>query len=227
MNKKPSIIVWNITSKCNMDCDFCFGPARIEEISTPQALEKIRQFKKQGATSLVFTGGEPLLRNDIATLITFAKEQGLFTILHTNGLLLRKEFVDGMEGCLDQINLPLDGYNEETNGLMRLKGHFQRILDCFDLLKNREIKVIISTVATEINKDFLVKISKIIPDFIYKWRIFQFSPQGKAAKVTNRYNISDNDFKKIARQIEKLDLSFKVQLISNRDKKFRDSYYIV
>jgi MoaA/NifB/PqqE/SkfB family radical SAM enzyme len=227
MKRKPKIVVWNVTSKCNMNCGFCFRPARIKEVSTEEALKKIDQFKKQEVTSLVFTGGEPLLRHDIVTLIKEAKRKNLFTILHTNGLLLRKEFVDGIENYLDQINLPLDGYNEETNSLMRMKGHFQRILDCLDLLKNRKIKVIISTVATKINKDFLVKISRIIPDFVYKWRIFQFSPQGKAAKVADKFSISEDDLEKLTRQIEKLKLSFKVQLVSDKDKKFRDSYYIV
>lgn len=224
---KPKIIVWNITSKCNMHCEFCYGPEEQKELTTEEALEKIRQFKKQGATSLVFTGGEPLLRQDIIELIKHAKQQGLFTILHTNGLLIDNNFLDKLENWLDQINLPLDGYNDETNSLMRGKSHFQRIIDSLGLLKNRKIRVIISTVVTRVNKDFIVQLGKIIPEYVYKWRIFQFSPEARAKEVADKYGISDGEFEKISSQIEKLDLPFKIQLVSNKDKKFRDSYYIV
>lgn len=226
MNSRK-IAVWNVTSKCNRHCQFCYGPKRQKELSTKKALKKINQFKKQGTTSLVFTGGEPLLRQDIVELIKYASQQGLYTILHTNGLLLKKELLDKLESWLNQINLPLDGYNEKTNSLMRQKGHFRKILDCLDLLKNRKIRVIISTVAAKPNKDFVAQISQVIPRYIYKWRIFQFSPQGQARKVQVKYKIKDIDFKKIAIQIKKIKFPFKVQLVSNKDKKFRDSYYII
>lgn len=231
MNSQLKIVVWNVTSKCNMACEFCFGPEKQKELSTQGALKKIEQFKKQGSTSLVFTGGEPLLRNDIVKLVKYAKQQNLYTILHTNGLLLKKELLDKLEDWLDQINLPLDGYSEATHSLMRQKGHFQRVINCLDLLKNRKIRVIISTVVTKINKDFIPKINKVIPKDVYKWRIFQFSPLGRAARVADKYGISDDEFERIASQIKNKDLEsefpFIVQLVSNKDKKFRDSYYIV
>lgn len=229
MLSKPKIVVWNVISKCNLRCGFCYGPKKQKrrELTTKEALEKIGEFKKQGASSLVFTGGEPLLRKDIVKLVKKAKEQELFTILHTNGFLLNKGLLDKLGKWLDQINLPLDGFDEETNALTRGKGHFKKVMNCLNLLKNRKMRVVISTVATRINKDFVVRISKILPDFLYKWRIFQFSSQGKARKVRDKYGISKKEFERIRKETEKLDLPFKVQFVANTDKKFRDSYYII
>ncbi len=227
MKRKPKIIVWNVTSKCNLACEYCFRPTRIKEPSTQKALDKIEQFRKQGGTSLVFTGGEPLLRQDIVKLIEFAKEQGLYTILHTNGLLLREDLFDKMERNLDQINLPLDGYNEETNRIFRGKGHFRQVMQSLSWLKNKDIRVIISTCLTSINKDYITKIARVIPQFIYKWRIFQFSPQGKAKEFIDKFYLSDKEFAIIREKIEKMDLPFKMQVIGIKDRKFHESYYVV
>lgn len=229
MLSKPKIVVWNVISKCNLRCGFCYGPKekKQKELTTQEALEKIGRFKKQGATSLVFTGGEPLLRKDIVALVKRAKKHGLFTILHTNGLLLRKEVLDKLEKWLDQINLPLDGFDEKTNSLTRGKGHFQKVMDCLELLENRKMRVVVSTVASRVNKDFIIRISETFPAFLYKWRLFQFSSRGKARKVRDKYGISKKDFEKIGKEIEKLDLPFKVQTVVNADRKFHNSYCVI
>jgi radical S-adenosyl methionine domain-containing protein 2 len=222
------IVVWNVTTHCNQACDFCFGPPCGEkEISHKEAKQEIINFARGGVEKLVFTGGEPLLRNDIIDLIKLAKSKGIYTILHTNGLLVTESFIERMEKFLDQINLPLDGFNEDTNDKLRTKGHFRKVIICLEMLKNKDIKIIISTVAVKVNKDYLSQIGEVIPDYIYKWRIFQFNPVGKARNVGKKYAISDEEFEKLSGDIRKKNFLFNIQLVSSADERFYKSYYVV
>jgi len=221
------IIVWNVTSKCNLKCEFCFGPEqRVDDLNTNQARKMIDQFKMQGAEKIVFTGGEPLTRKDIIDLIQYAKKQGFYTILHTNGLLLTKEKLEMLAKFLDQINLPIDGCDEDTNRIIRERGVFEKVLEILEWLKGYpESKIVISTVVTQLNKDCIIKIAKILPKYIYKWRIFQFKATGRAELFKNKYEISDQEFKKIMVDVKKMDFDFEVQFVK-KDDEFYNSYLI-
>lgn len=228
MNKKKKILVLNITSKCNMNCQFCFGPEKGDTGITEEKGKKvIDKAVHNGIKSVVFTGGEPLLCTYIYNLLKYAKDKDLFVILHTNGLLLNWDKIRRLENLIDQINLPLDGYNEEINSRVRLSGHFKKIMKILILLKKSSIRVIISTVATQKNKYFVSQIGNILPEFIYKWRVFQFEARGKAKRYEKELKLSNEEFGKIEKEIEKQDLKFKVQFVSSDDKEFEDSYYII
>lgn len=244
MTKK--IAVLNITSRCNLACKFCFGPelvaepfgvrglrklklAATNELSTQQVKNKIFRLKKSGVKILIFSGGEPLLRQDIFELIDYAKKLGFFTVLHTNGILFSKKIWSKLKSNLDQINFPLEGYNSETNDALRGKGHFKKVMSALNLLKDSKVRVIISTVASAKNKDWVVKIGEVLPKWIYKWRIFQFYPQGKAKKAEREFALTREEFEKIKEEISKLVrhnyLPFKVQYVGMKDK-FWKSYKI-
>jgi MoaA/NifB/PqqE/SkfB family radical SAM enzyme len=216
---RSKILVWNVTALCNQKCNFCYGPKPngIKEITTSEAKKKIDFFKEQKIKKIVFTGGEPLLRQDIVKLIKYANEKGLYTILHTNGELVTYSFLQEVDNYLDQINLPLDGYNERTNDEVRTKGHFQKILLLMQQLKNKDIKIIISTVAFSKNIKYINKIGQVLPSWINKWRVFQ------VRDVDEKLAVSSDIFKKT-----KLDsYPFPIQKVKRDDKVFDKTYEIV
>lgn len=227
-NYKSKILVLNITPKCNMDCKFCFGPDKgNSEITEKRGMEVIDEAVSTGVKKIVFTGGEPLLCSYVYNLLKYAKDKRLFVILHTNGLLINWEVIKRLELLVDQINLPLDGYDEKTNAKLRLPGHFKKVMKILTLLKKSPIRVIISTVVTEKNKYFISSIGHILPEFIHKWRIFQFKAKNKAKKYEKELKISDKDFAGIKKEIEKKELNFIVQFVSSNDKKFENSFYVI
>lgn len=235
MKENNKIIVWNVTSKCNLNCKFCFGPDRVEassartrvaeDFNEKQGFEMIDKFKKTGAEKIVFTGGEPLTRKDLVDLIRYAKEKEFYTILHTNGFLLTLEKLSELDKYLDQINLPIDGDSEETSKIMRGSGIFEKVNGILEWLKNfPKIRIVILTVVTKVNKNCIIKIAKILPDYIYKWRVFQFKAIGRAKLFKEKYEVDDDDnFKKIGDKIKKLKLNFEVQCVKKNDD-FYKSY---
>jgi len=80
---------------------------------------------------------------------------------------------------------------------------------------------------TKLNKDSILKIGQVLPDGIFKWRIFQFRAEGRAMHEKEKFEVSDIDFENICEKIENKKLGCDVQCVSNKDKKFYGSYYLV
>ena len=63
-----SIIIWNMTNRCNLLCHHCYSKASANEKETlalEDILNTIPKLKKAGVNFVIFSGGEPLLRKDI------------------------------------------------------------------------------------------------------------------------------------------------------------------
>lgn len=109
----PREVIIELISSCNKDCSFCFnknsakGKNKLTKEIVFGILDKIA---KQGVKAVRFTGGEPLLRDDIEEILRYAKSKGLYVILNTNGILLKKEnillldYVDDLLISLHDIN---------------------------------------------------------------------------------------------------------------------------
>jgi len=88
------LISWNVTRACNQKCLHCYrdaGAADANELDTDEGVALIGEIARAGFKVLVLSGGEPLLRQDIGTLIAAAGERGLRPVLGTNGTLLSRD----------------------------------------------------------------------------------------------------------------------------------------
>lgn len=94
-NTAPLIVVWNVTSLCNLNCIHCYFYSEEhntkDELSTEDAKIFIDDISEFGVKILLFSGGEPLLRNDIFELASFAEGRGIKPVLSTNGTLIGEE----------------------------------------------------------------------------------------------------------------------------------------
>lgn len=85
------IISWNTTNACNMYCKHCYrdaGAKAADELNTDEGKTLIDQIAGAGFKIMIFSGGEPLLREDIFTLVNHARERGLRPVFGTNGTLI-------------------------------------------------------------------------------------------------------------------------------------------
>ena len=90
------LISWNTTSRCNLFCRHCYresGPEKDSsgELTTAEGKKLIDSIRRAGFRLLIFSGGEPLLREDIFDLVAAAHEAGLIPAMGTNGTLLTPE----------------------------------------------------------------------------------------------------------------------------------------
>ncbi|KKM08726.1 Fe-S oxidoreductase [Clostridiales bacterium PH28_bin88] len=88
------IVSWNTTNQCNMYCDHCYRDAGVkasDELSTTEAKSLLDEIAKAGFKIMIFSGGEPLMRDDIYELVAHAREKGLKPVFGTNGTLITPE----------------------------------------------------------------------------------------------------------------------------------------
>ena len=88
-----------LTGKCNLLCKHCYADAtpynEMDELSTDEWKDLLLQGFSQGATSVQFIGGEPLLRKDLLLLVSYANSLGYKKIeIFTNGTLITDRFLD-------------------------------------------------------------------------------------------------------------------------------------
>ncbi|MEK7875915.1 MAG: radical SAM protein, partial [Pseudomonadota bacterium] len=93
--RAPMLVAWNLTRACNLACGHCYldalrrGQKSRSELGTVEACEVIEQIAALApAAMLVLSGGEPLLRRDLDTLVQHAATRGLAPVIGTNGTLL-------------------------------------------------------------------------------------------------------------------------------------------
>ncbi|WP_445486653.1 GTP 3',8-cyclase MoaA [Niallia sp. 03133] len=118
----------SVTDQCNFRCRYCmpaeiFGPdypfLSSNELLSIEELERLAKiFVSLGVEKIRLTGGEPLLRKDISTLINkLTKIQGLQDIaLTTNGVFLPKYANKLKEAGLKRVNISLDSLNDQLFG---------------------------------------------------------------------------------------------------------------
>lgn len=92
---RPLALTWEITNRCNLDCSFCFLQPELlngdtDELSTGEALAVVDAAARLGA-GLYLTGGEPLVRADLAEIVERARARRVRVGLNTNGVLLAGE----------------------------------------------------------------------------------------------------------------------------------------
>ncbi len=96
------ICSWNITNKCNLNCKHCYRDAgkQIEnELTTEEGFALLDEIANAGFNLMVFSGGEPLMRNDIFLLTEHAVTVGLRPVYGSNGYYLDLEMAKKLKAA--------------------------------------------------------------------------------------------------------------------------------
>jgi radical SAM protein with 4Fe4S-binding SPASM domain len=133
VGKQRPIVVWNCTRKCNLHCVHCYGSAGdkdpAEILTTEQAKSFIHDLADFGVPVILFSGGEPLLRQDIFELAHFAGELGLRTALSTNGTLITKAEAKKIKNAgFAEVGISLDGIGAKNDRFRGKKGAYEAAL---------------------------------------------------------------------------------------------------
>jgi radical SAM protein with 4Fe4S-binding SPASM domain len=127
------IVVWNCTRKCNLHCGHCYGSAGkkdpVDILTSEQAKSFIRDLAEFGVPVILFSGGEPLLREDVLELAGFAKKSGLRTALSTNGTIITKKMARKLKDVgFAEVGISLDGIGANNDRFRGKKGAYRTAL---------------------------------------------------------------------------------------------------
>lgn len=178
---------------------------------------------------VTLSGGEPLLRIDIAELISKLKSLNCCLNIDTMGLPLIEIYDNELLNALknvEYIGIPIDGITNRTIQYFR---HNITVEMCDKVL--REVKKInklcINTVVHSLNTNEITEIASIVDKEtnIYKWQLFQYMPIGpRGYAMRDIYRIEDDTFEKIKNKLLSLRLRASLQLdfksVSDRMNKY-------
>jgi len=175
-----------ITSRCNLDCEYCYlSNDKSNELTTQEWIKTFDKISDQGIKWVQLTGGEPLMREDIWEILRECDKKFDKVILATNATLIDNEISRKLSE-LKHLILYISLNNWEENQERQSKIEIIK-----NLKKDGNSVVVLTTISNENFKD----IPKII-DFVQKinvpWKIGFLFLRGHATRdmldpVTNRF----------------------------------------
>lgn len=134
--KHPVLCNYYVTYRCNARCSFCdIWEKPSPYVTLEEAEQNLRSLKKLGVKVIDFTGGEPLLHQQIDQMVSLAKGMGFITTITTNGLLYHK-FAERLKGKVDMLHFSLDTADGAKHDEMRGVKCFDHVMEAIALAKD-------------------------------------------------------------------------------------------
>jgi pyrroloquinoline quinone biosynthesis protein E len=154
----PLWLLAEVTYKCPLHCVFCYNPVDYTrfgpELSTDDWLKVLRESREIGATQLGFSGGEPLVRDDLEIMVAEARKLGYYSNLITSGVgLTEKRIAAFKEGGLDHIQLSFQDSTREMNDFLSSTRTFELKLKVAKLIQQYDYPMVLNVVLHRMNID--------------------------------------------------------------------------
>jgi MoaA/NifB/PqqE/SkfB family radical SAM enzyme len=161
---RPLITHLVITRRCNLSCGYCF---EYDKVSPPVPLailkERIDHLAKLRSIFVTLTGGESLLHPDAVELVRYVRERGMTPFLNTNGYLLTREIIEGLnEAGLYGLQLSIDNARPNAVSKKSLKPLMPKLRL---LAKYARFHVRINTVLGSSPPEEALEVARTVVDF--------------------------------------------------------------
>lgn len=158
----PVTVTMELTTACNLRCVHCYiRPARLAashrprgELTTREVLQNLDAMARAGTFWILFTGGEPLLRDDFPQIYMHAKRLGIIPTLFTNATLVTPQ-IAALLGQYppDRVEVTVHSMNPPTfDRIAGVPGAYERCLRGIRLLRRHGVTVALKTVAMTLNR---------------------------------------------------------------------------
>src|SRR5256885_8029929 len=122
MDARPLWLLAELTYRCPLQCPYCSNPLDFagsrfkQELTTDEWSRVFREAKALGVLQLGLSGGEPLLRPDLESLVATAHQVGLYTSLITSAHRLTQQRLAGLKGAgLDHVQISVQAADAELS----------------------------------------------------------------------------------------------------------------
>ncbi len=160
----PGHPVWEVTGACNLRCIHCHatsGKAAPDELTTDEGKRLIDMLAAESEfRTLIYTGGEPLVRPDIFALLRHSQKAGLANIIATNGTLIDEEMAFKLKEHGVVCNaISIDSADVATHDFVRNKpGAYELAMRAMEATKKAGILLQVNTTAMEYNMPHLAEL---------------------------------------------------------------------
>ncbi len=218
--RKINYLRVSLTDRCNLRCKYCMPEEGIDKckhsevLSLEETYQIIESFVELGVDKIRFTGGEPLVRKGIVSLIEkVSKLKGVKDIaMTTNGILLKEMAKDLKDAGLNRVNVSLDTMDSKKFKNITRGGDLQRVLDGIEQAKKVGLSPIkINTVLIGgFNEDEIERFVKLTIEDLVDVRFIELMPIGQASAWAEDKFISNKKIlekMKALRPVKRVDMS--------------------
>lgn len=164
----PLTLIAELTYRCPLRCPYCSNPTNYgdskyrQELTTEYWLNLIKQAANLGVLQLGFTGGEPMLRQDLELMVETAAATGIYTSLITAGTLLTKDRATKLRDCgLDHIQISIQDSQADKSDYIAGIPSFEQKLITARLVKQLKFPLTINVVLHRHNLDRIEEILEL------------------------------------------------------------------
>lgn len=189
--QRRPVVVWNLTKQCNLYCAHCYAAADTEtadgELSTSEGKQLLEDLASYGIPVVLFSGGEPLVRDDLTELVEYAADIGIRPVLSTNGTLITPEKARELRDAgLQYAGISVDGLRERNDDFRGKDGAFDAALRGIRAFLDANVKTGLRYTITERNAPDL----RDVVDLLYKEGVNRFcfyhlDYGGRGADISN------------------------------------------
>ncbi|ACX52366.1 Radical SAM domain protein [Ammonifex degensii KC4] len=183
------IISWNVTNACNLKCEHCYrdaGTKKEAELVTSEGKALIEEIARAGFKIMIFSGGEPILRPDLYSLIAHARSLGLRPVLGTNGTLITREVARELKKAgLAVAGISLDSLDPQKHDRLRgVPGSWEAAVKGMEACREEGLPFQIHTTVMDFNYEEVEEIT----DFAVAMgarghHVFFLVPTGRAVNL--------------------------------------------
>lgn len=195
--KKP-VVVWNATRRCGLHCAHCYSDSRDQEypneLTTSEGLTLIESLADFGVPTLLFSGGEPLMRPDLFELARKAREVGMRTVLSTNGTLLDSETAaEAVDSGFSYAGVSIDGIGPLHDKMRGKKGAFDAAIAGIRAARAAGMRTGVRYTIHGLNREHLGQIFELAErEQVNRLCIYHLAYAGRGRKLS-RYDLAPEE----------------------------------
>jgi len=192
-----------LTYRCNLRCIHCYcnqdknnEEIRSRELSKEETFKILDSIERRGCLFLLFTGGEPLLRDDFFEIYTYAKKKGFLITLFTNVTLVTPQIAGFLKGLPPfKVEVTLYGMSksiyEKATGVL---GSFELCMAGIKNLINNNIPLSLKAMVTNLNQDEVIKMGEFAKGLKVDFRFDPLlHPRIDGSKAPCQYRITPKE----------------------------------
>lgn len=187
-SEAPFLVIWEVTQACDLACVHCRASAmpdrHPDELTTAEGRKLLEEIRRFGEPLMVFTGGDPLKREDLYELLAYACRLGLRTTVTPSATpLLTAQAIERIrDSGVVRMALSLDGPDAASHdGFRGVAGSFERTLAGLRHARRIGLETQINTTVTRHNLHRLEEIAELVGrEGARLWSVFFLVATGRA-----------------------------------------------
>ena len=186
-DEAPFLAIWEVTQSCDLACKHCRAAAQPiahpDQLTTAEGKALIDQISDMRVPIFVFTGGDPMKRQDVFELIRYAADKDVKVALTPSAtpLLTREGIFKLKEAGLVRLGISLDGSTPEIHDTFRgLPGAWARTIQAIEWANEAGIPIQVHTTISRHNAHDLDNLCALFEKLaIVMWNVFFLVPVGR------------------------------------------------